>query len=633
VTDLTGDLRWTVLDELPIAVWVGNVPDGTAAYVNKAFDRVMHMPSVKASRVDDAPQTYGVFDRDNKPYPTHKLPFSRVIAEGTEVVVDDVVIRRPGHDVNIRCFGSPVFRPDGSMSHVIVAFFDITAEILAQHERELVQERLSFVCNHAPIAIWSTDVNGTVTLSEGAALASIGVKPGQLVGQNIFELYRDHPTVPGYMRRALAGESVWYAAADGEAIFESWLAPLRDQAGTLVGLAGFSNDVTELRKLQDTVIQNDRVNAVGTLAASVAHEINNPLTYVLAHGDALSSELDVLDGLLANVAGAQSPAIRASLARIRDELAPVRSGTAQIATITRDLRSFSRPDDTTLAPVDIRGVIDAVLKLVRKEVEARATLLLDLRETPPVVGSETRLVQVVLNLIVNALHASQAGGRARQEIGIRTYVEGAQVVIEVSDSGPGVPLADRQRIFDPFYTTKEIGIGTGLGLFVCRNVVRGLGGEVAVTDATGGGALFRVTLPAGSAAPAIVTSSRQSFASTVGRHIVVIDDDAMVLRALSLQLEAVGFRVTTASDGQAGLEILLGAEAIDLVYCDLMMKGMTGMDLADAVATKAPAIARKLVFMTGGAFSPKSQAFVAQHSEHTVGKPFDIIAETRRRLS
>ncbi len=628
---MIGDQRW-ILDELPIAVWVGNVPDGSVAYVNKAFEQVMLMPSVADSRIDDVPRTYGVFGRDSLPYPADKLPFSRVVAQRTPVVVDDMVLRRPGIDVNIRAFGAPMFGADGNMSHVIVAFFDVTAEVTAQLARHLAQERLAFVCNHAPIALWATDIDGKVTLSEGAALASLGVKPGQLVGQNLFELYAGHPTVPGHIRRALAGESFWYTAADGPATFESWIAPLRDERGKMIGLAGFSNDVTEIRKLQNTVIQNDRVNAMGTLASSVAHEINNPLTYVLAHGDSMQVELDTLEGLLSSVHGPTRAALHASLMRLREDLAPIRSGTSQIATITRDLRTFNRPDDASLSPVDLRAVIDAVLKLVRKEVEARANLALDLQSTPPVMGNETRLVQVVLNLIVNAMQAlpDEPG---RRDISVRTYTTDSHAVIEVADSGPGIGVADRERVFDPFFTTKDIGKGTGLGLFVCRNIVRGLSGDVIVTERPGGGALFRVTLPAGPAAQPNPPTKKPSLASTVGRHIVLIDDDGLVLRALGSQLGRAAFRVTLIGDAQAGLDLLLAADDVDLVYCDLMMKGMTGMELAAELAQKAPDTARKLVFMTGGAFSPIAQDFVAQHSDRTVGKPFDIVAETRRRLS
>jgi two-component system NtrC family sensor kinase len=279
-------------------------------------------------------------------------------------------------------------------------------------------------------------------------------------------------------------------------------------------------------------------------------------------------------------------------------------------------------------------VVLSVLKLVGKEVEARAHLVLDLQQTRPVMGNEARLVQVVLNLVVNALQALPADSTGTNEVTLRTRDEGARVLLEVADSGPGVPAADRDRIFEPFFSTKEIGKGTGLGLFVCRNIVQALAGDVEVLDRPAGGALFRVTLPAAPSGPAARAepSPAAKAVMAAGRHIVLIEDDAMVARALTLQLRAAGYRVTALADGKQGLELLRAQPDVDLVFCDLMMTGMTGMDVAEALALEAPEAAAKMVFMTGGAFLPRAREFVARHLERTVDKPFDIVRETQRRL-
>jgi two-component system, cell cycle sensor histidine kinase and response regulator CckA len=624
------DRPW-ILDDLPVGVWVGKIPDGAPAYANKMFQRIMGMPPADVP-VREAPRTYGIVDREGQPYPVEKLPFARAVETRGPVVVDDVVIRRPDGDVNIRAFGSPVFDDGGTLTHVIVAFIDITKEVVAEAERRIIEERLLFACNHAPIVIWMTDVQGNITLSEGAGLASLGVKSGELVGKNVLELYAAHPTIPGYLRRGLAGESLWYTVEVGEAVYETWVSPLRDATGKMVAMAALSNDVSQLRKLQRNAIQNDRVIAMGTLAASVAHEINNPLTYVLSHGDALADEVNLLERLL----GGEKPNLadaRASVARLRDGLGPVRTGTGRIAAITRDLRSFSRPDERSMAPVNLRAVVESVLKLVAKEVEARARLVLDLHDTAPVLGNEARLIQVVLNLIVNAYQALPSDSPSYHQVSVSVRNDGARVIVEVSDSGPGVPAADRERIFEPFFSTKEIGIGTGLGLFVCRNIVRGFSGEVEVGDRPGGGAVFRVVLPAVSA-PALPAAAAAAAAvqKATGAHVVLIEDDRLVARAFSLQLGQAGYRVSTFGDGQSGMRALLELDDVDLVFCDLMMTGMTGMDLAEQLAKQAPAKAEKLVLMTGGAFSSRARDFVARHRDRTVDKPFDIVAETQKRL-
>jgi signal transduction histidine kinase/CheY-like chemotaxis protein len=457
----------------------------------------------------------------------------------------------------------------------------------------------------------------------------------------VLDIYGAHPTIPDYIRRGLAGDSFWYTVAVGEAVYHTWLTPLRGAAGEIVGLTGLSHDISELHRLQQTTIRNDRVMALGTLAASVAHEINNPLAYVLAQAEAVDFEVGALEGLLAKMdAKTDGPlvaAAQASLGRVKDGLAPIRSGTARIAGITRDLRTFSRPEDSSLAPVDLPGVVLSVLQLVRKEVEARARLVLDLAQVPPVMGNEARLVQVVLNLVVNAIQALPVDATASNEVHLRTRHDGGQVVVEVGDSGPGVPMADRERVFEPFFSTKEIGKGTGLGLFVCRNIVRGHAGEVEVVDRLAGGALFRVTLPAAPtrAAASVPRAAPAPVAKVMPgteRHVVLIEDDSMVARALTLQLRAAGYRVTAMADGKGGLDLLRSRPEVDLVFCDLMMTGMTGMDLCEALASEAPEVAAKIVFMTGGAFLPRARDFVARHLDRTVDKPFDIVAETQRRL-
>jgi len=614
-----------ILDGLPVGVWVGAVPDGRLAYRNRRFAEILGMDAVSESRIGDVPATYRVFDRAGHVYPVERLPFSQVLATGQPVVVDDMVIERPdGTRTDLRASGTPVRNPAGEITHIIVAFVDISREARAEHERETIEARLRFAVDHAPIVIWAIDTDGVVTLSEGAGLAALGVRSGELVGQSLFELYKDHPEIPGYIRRGLAGEALVYTVQVGDAFYDTWLTPLREASGVMTGVLGLSNDVSEVRRLQAKVVQDDRVHAMGTLAASVAHEINNPLTYVLGGLSGLERGLQRLREL----PGADD-LVRAAALRLVEELAPVRRGVERIATVTRDLKTFSRPDDTRLEPVDLRGVVEAALKLARKEIEARARLHLALDDVPPVRGNEARLVQVVVNLVMNAAQ-SLKGDPTRDEVFLTTRREADVVFLEVADSGAGVAPTDRERIFEPFVTTKPIGEGTGLGLFVCRNVVRGLGGDVTVHDRPGGGALFRVTLPAATDASPETGAAVVSRVST-GR-VIVVDDDPLVCATLVGQLEEGGFHTRGITDPRAAVAALLAGEPFDIAYCDLMMEGVTGMDIAAELEARAPDRARRLVFMTGGAFVPRAAAFMTAHPGRCVEKPFDVVAETRRRL-
>jgi CheY-like chemotaxis protein len=325
--------------------------------------------------------------------------------------------------------------------------------------------------------------------------------------------------------------------------------------------------------------------------------------------------------------------VREAAIAMRQDLDVARKGIDRIATITRDLRSFTRPDDTHLGPLDVRTAIESVLRVLRKDIEARARLRLSLADTAPVLASEPRLVQVVTNLLVNAQQALPPGPAAAQEIVIATRQEQQRVVIEVGDTGPGVPVAERERMFEPFTTTKPVGQGTGLGLFVCRNIINGLGGQISVHDRPGGGALFRVELPmAQSPASEHRASPGVGRRSTSSWQVLVIDDEPRVAGTLASQLELAGMHVQVVFDGSAASALLLGTAEFDLIYCDLMMGGMTGMDLATLLEACAPERLARTVFMTGGAFTPGAAAFIADHPGACVEKPFDIVAETRRRL-
>jgi PAS domain-containing protein len=338
------DLRW-ILETLPVGVWVARVPSGEVVYANPRFRDILGMDAVPRSRIEDAPATYRIFDRTGRLYPVDELPFSRVVSTGRAAMVDDLVVHRPDGDrANVRAFAYPKLGDDGKLSHVVIAFIDITAEVKAVVEREAIEARLALAVNHAPIVVWATDVNGVVTLSEGVGLAALGVKSGQLVGQNLFDLYRDHATIPGFLRRGLAGESLWYTVQVGDATFDTWLMPLRDAAGEIVGVGGLSNDVSEIRTLQAKTIQSDRAIALDTLAANVAQQINNPLTYVLGHQELLQETLEQMGRSVAALPDPVRQDYQSLVARIQKTLETVRLGTERIAAITRELRTFNRDE-------------------------------------------------------------------------------------------------------------------------------------------------------------------------------------------------------------------------------------------------------------------------------------------------
>jgi len=564
-----------VLDELPFGVWVARAPSGEVIYANRAFQTIMGMEAVPGVDIGAAPATYGIFDRQGGSYPVEDLPFSRALRRGEPVVVDDLVIhRRDGGRTWVRAFANPVRNGRGVVSHVVIAFTDITVEVSAIVERAEVEKHLAVAIHHAPVLLFTMDGEGVLTARDGALREVLERGRPEMVGRSLLDAYKDHPTVPGNIRRALAGETVSYSIEVRGVALDVWLGPLRDASGRLAGAIGVCTDVTESRRLQARVAQEDRIHALGTMAASVAHEINNPLTYVLGGLEEVRGEVDGLDadlGALAARPGADPglAAARGRLARVREILVPTVAGTERIGQVTRELSTFTRPNDERLAVIDLPRVVGSVLKLVRKDIEARARLVEEVGPCPPVQANEARLVQVFVNMLMNAWQALPAADPARHVIGVRTATRDGQAVVEIWDSGPGVAPHLREQIFEPFVTTKDIGAGTGLGLFVCRNVVKALQGRITVEDAPGGGALFRVELPAaparGEAAPdgAAVVAGRAPEARR--RRVLIIDDDALVGRALVSRLAGAPFEAPAREERPAGLDIQLAVDDHDLV--------------------------------------------------------------------
>ena len=635
------------LDELPVGIWVARVPTGEVLYTNQSFGRILGMPAVVGVDIAAAPTSYGIFDREGNLYPADKLPFSRALASGEPVVVDDLVIHRgDGSQVYVRAFANPIRDAQGAVSHVVVAFADITAEVRATSEQAKIEKLLEVAIHHAPVLLFTMDSQGVVTAADGALRAVLTAEGGGMVGRSLFEAFKDVPVVVNNVRRALAGEIVSYSVNVRNLTLDVWIGPVRDAAGKVTGAMGVCTDVTEARRLQMCVIQDDRVRAMGTMAASVAHEINNPLTYVLAGLEETQQRLDSLSANLETLsnfgydAAATAATLRA-IVRLKEHLDPVVTGTKRIRDVTRGLRTFGRPDDEHLMPVDLGAVVRPVLSLLRKEIEARACLVEEIGQSPKVMANEARLVQVMTNLLMNAWQALPAPDPRRHLIGVRTgRTHDGQALIEVWDSGGGVPDHLREQIFEPFVTSKPIGTGTGLGLFVCRNIVHGLGGRIAVDRGPAGGALFRVELPASddggrAAAPSTANSTAAPAApknDPAGRRVLIIDDDPFVARALAGRLAGGPFVVRTVLDPRLGLELVIADDGLDLVYCDVMMKDFTGIDLYEALERRAPARLAKVIFMTGGAFTAQARAFLQRHNDAHVEKPFDIMADALRRL-
>jgi PAS domain S-box-containing protein len=398
--------------------------------------------------------------------------------------------------------------------------------------------------------------------------------------------------------------------------------PVLDAEGRQVGSLAVVRDVTEQRKLQSQLMVSDRMASVGTLAAGVAHEINNPLAAVMANLDYIA---DALGRFTGGEVALMAPATRDTW--IRDEIKPslddAREAAERVRVIVRDLKMFSRsPSDNVVGAVDVKTIMESSLRMAWTEVRHRARLVKIYGRVPSVDANEARLGQVFLNLIVNAAQAMPEGRANDNEIRVSTRFEAGRVIIEVSDTGVGIPPEIRNRVFDAFFTTKGAGIGTGLGLAICHRIVTDMGGELAVESEAGAGTTFRVSLPV-AVAPAIeAVTPPQALQSGRRGRILVVDDEEIVIRIVEKMLSK-EHDVVAMVEAKEALALCARGEKFDLILCDLMMPIMTGMEFYRELSRVDPDQAERMIFVTGGAFTEKGRHFLSEKKKECIEKPFN----------
>jgi signal transduction histidine kinase len=384
----------------------------------------------------------------------------------------------------------------------------------------------------------------------------------------------------------------------------------------------------ERRTIREQLLISERMASMGTLAAGVAHEINNPLSVVAGNMHVIRKELESMSRHLAAGAVATGGELLARLSAstdsLRESVRDAEEASERVRAIVRDLRVFSRPEDDRRASVDIHRVLESALRMARNELRQRARVVLSFGEVPAVDGNEGRLGQIFLNLIVNAAHAIPEGQSRDNTVSVATRLDGDMVAVEISDTGSGIPPEIMPRIFDAFFTTKPIGVGTGLGLAICHRLLTAMNGRVEVDSSVGVGSTFRVFLPRSHsgrtqevAEPAAAPVARRRRCS-----VLVIEDEPALGRVLGRLLAP--NKVTAILRAREALDRMRGGEDFDLVLCDLMMPEMTGMEFHHELARTDRAAADRIVFMTGGAVTADARAFLETVPNVQLDKPLDI---------
>jgi two-component system cell cycle sensor histidine kinase/response regulator CckA len=370
----------------------------------------------------------------------------------------------------------------------------------------------------------------------------------------------------------------------------------------------FSPDVEQ--RLQS----RDRMASIGTLAAGVVHGINNPLSYVIANLEYVRRILGQASGKLEGQA----------LLEFADVLDDSLDGAERVRRIVSDIGSFSRPLDARVVPVDLEHATERALSVAANEIRHRARVVREFSPVPAVFGTEARLGQVILNVLINAAHAIEIGAVDHNTITVRTRSDArGRPTLEIEDTGCGIARENLTRVFDPFFTTKPIGVGAGLGLSIAQRIAHELEGEITVESVHGEGTLVTLTLPAAplAAPPEPRIDSIPPFSSDRFRaRILVIDDEPAILRAFRRVL--VSHEVTLAMSGTEAMQKLSESAAYDVIFCDVMMPEMSGVDVYQRIRVLYPGQEQKVVFVTGGAFAEPAAHFIATAPNPTLNKPF-----------
>ncbi|MGE5182127.1 MAG: ATP-binding protein [Acidobacteriota bacterium] len=367
----------------------------------------------------------------------------------------------------------------------------------------------------------------------------------------------------------------------------------------------FARDVSERKVLQQQLIHAGRLAAVGTLAAGIAHEINNPLQYMQMSLHVLASEL------------ASEPE---AAMRVAEAVRDLDHGIERIASITRGLRAFARPKlHAAPSPVDPVAVVDQALKMVDNDLRHRAKLVREVAEVSWVIANASELEQVLVNLLLNAIQALT--GHAEETIAVSVEARGDDhVAIVVRDTGRGMTAAVCERVFDPFFTTKPVGTGMGLGLSISKGLVDAFGGSLELASMPGAGTTATVLLRAhhskrwpDATPPRAVVYPR--------RRVLVVDDEPRV-RELLAELLADVHEVDVAAGGDQAIAAARERE-FDAIVCDIMMAGTSGVDVYRAIQRELPGLEKRIVFITGGAFVPELAEFVSATGNRVLEKPVD----------
>jgi PAS domain S-box-containing protein len=554
-----------------------------------------------------------------------ECPAARVLREGVTVGLANrtVLVSKAGTEYPIADSGAPIRSATGEMLGVVLVFRDKTEEDKAERALRESAALLRIASRAGRLGGWTLSFPSRRITWSDEVCAIHEVPPGT---QPTFD-----ETVAYYTTesRPLFTRAVSACVADGtpfdlELQFVTgkgrrlWVRAIghasRNEQGETTEVHGALQEITEKKQTEAQLLVSDRMASIGTLAAGVAHEINNPLASVTANLALADHEV-------------RSMAAKYPIAQdLLDEMRDARDAAERVRTIVRDLKIFSHAEEDRHGPVDVEQVLDSTMRIAWNQIRHLAKIVKVYGKVPTVHGNESRLGQVFLNLIINAAQAIPEGQFEDSEVRVETSVlSNHRVQVKISDTGAGIATEQQPRLFTPFWTTKPIGVGTGLGLSICHRLVTSMSGTIDFTSEVGKGTVFTVELPvSGLPAERLDVLQNRAGAVAVRRGRVLVIDDEVVIAHTVRRILGSEHDVVPVDSAERALALIRSGESFDILLCDVMMPQFTGMDLHAELMKMDPKIAARAVFMTGGAFTPKARDFLASISNPRIEKPFDV---------
>ena len=564
-------------------------------------------------RVVRSGHRFSVADIHAHAHELHADAFSRVVEHVCGFAI--VPITRRGERIGAVLVATRDVRllTDGELDRV-EAMADLVS--LALDNAELVDSlrqtewRFRTLFRAAPDAVLTVLQSGRIREANDAVRDITGYDSFQVIGRALLELVAepDREKLARALEAAFEGQptrlevTIQRAGQETRRIVELAMRKLPEADPPSVLLVG--RDMTTEREMRVRLMESDRLAAVGELVAGVAHEVNNPLSSISAF-----AQLLLRDAALTSTQ--------------RESIEVIRSETMRASQVVKDLLAFARRSEPQREPVDLNALVTRTLRMRGYQFTANGVKseLVLAEDLPAVIGDARQLQQVCLNLVTNAIQAMAPRGEGALVVTTRT--DGGAVVLEMRDTGTGIPEHARAHIFEPFFTTKKEGEGTGLGLSVSYGIVAAHGGRIEVVDTSPEGTTFRVTLPAGEMA-AIAEGTgepraRAPRSALAGIRVLFVDDEPALRTGMQAFGRVRGFSVITAADGLQALDAI-ATTGFDAIVCDLRMPGMDGLALHERLRRERPGLATRMVFITGDVVTSQSRS--AGTRQPVLSKPF-----------